>query len=114
MSRRYSYPVWGTDGGGLVCRLDGTYVFVEEPASRGFDVDDEMPEEWGLTPANDNVCCEVVDGYDSLSRAFDEGIGALLEIEMIDDKVAAHKMSSAHVDLFIEAVVNPTIDKNRF
>ncbi len=50
--REYKYPVWGTQGGGLVREAGGTYIFVEKPNCPGLDVGDEMPEEWGIIPAN--------------------------------------------------------------
>jgi len=50
--RTYSYPVWGTQGGGLVREVNGKHIFVEKPDCPGLDVGDDMPEEWGLIPAN--------------------------------------------------------------
>lgn len=52
MGRTYRFPVWGTQGGGLVREVHGTYVFVKKPDCPGLDVGDEMPEEWGVIPAN--------------------------------------------------------------
>ncbi len=52
MERTYDYPVWGTQGGGLVREVNGTYIFIEKPDCPGLDVDDEMPAEWGVWPAN--------------------------------------------------------------
>ncbi|PIQ67349.1 hypothetical protein COY25_01345 [Candidatus Uhrbacteria bacterium CG_4_10_14_0_2_um_filter_41_7] len=52
MERQYNYPVWGTQGGGLVREVNGTYIFVEKPDCPGLDVGDEMPEMWGIIPAN--------------------------------------------------------------
>ncbi|MBI2482011.1 MAG: hypothetical protein HYV76_00320 [Candidatus Vogelbacteria bacterium] len=52
MERMYKYPVWGTQGGGLVREVNGTYIFVEKPDCPGLNVGDEMPEEWGIFPAN--------------------------------------------------------------
>lgn len=53
MERKYRFPVWGTQGGGLVREFNGTYFFVEKPKVPGLDVGDEMPKEWDLIPAND-------------------------------------------------------------
>jgi len=50
--REYDYPVWGTQGGGLVREVGKKYIFVTKPTCPGFDVGDEMPEEWGIGPAN--------------------------------------------------------------
>ena len=52
MSRTYDYPVWGTQGGGLVREVNGTYIFVEKPNCPGLDVGDNMPEEWSIVAAN--------------------------------------------------------------
>lgn len=50
--RWYQYPVWGTQGGGLVRDVNGTFIFVEKPDCPGLDVGDEMPKEWDTIPAN--------------------------------------------------------------
>jgi len=50
--RQYNYPVWGTQGGGLVCDVGGKLIFVEKPDCPGLDVGDEMPAQWSLIPAN--------------------------------------------------------------
>ena len=52
MKRSYDYPVWGTQGGGLVREVNGVYIFVEKPDCPGLDVGDEMPKEWGIAPTN--------------------------------------------------------------
>ena len=49
----YSFPVWGTQGGGLVREVGGKFIFVEAPPeSMGLTVGDEMPEQWDRIPAN--------------------------------------------------------------
>ncbi len=53
MDRVYKFPVWGTQGGGLVQEVNGTYIFVEKPSCPGLNVDDTMPREWDVIPAND-------------------------------------------------------------
>ena len=53
MLRDYKYPVWGTQGGGLVREVNGTFIFVEKPDCPPLDVGDEMPQEWGTIPANE-------------------------------------------------------------
>jgi len=50
---RYNYPVWGTQGGGIVRESGSGYIFVTKPNCPGLDVGDTMPDEWGLIPAND-------------------------------------------------------------
>ncbi|MDP3954364.1 MAG: hypothetical protein Q8Q06_03020 [bacterium] len=55
VERTYNYPVWGTQGGGLVRQVDGsdTYIFIKKPPDCfGLDVGDTMPDEWGVIPAN--------------------------------------------------------------
>lgn len=53
MEREYNFPVWGTQGGGLVREVaPNKYIFVEKPDCPGLDIGDFMPEEWGIIPAN--------------------------------------------------------------
>ena len=52
MMSDFPFPVWGTQGGGLVKRSGGQYIFVEKPDCPGLDVGDTMPDEWGIIPAN--------------------------------------------------------------
>lgn len=56
MEREYNFPVWGTQGGGLVREVGvNKYIFVEKPNIPGLDVGDYMPEEWGIIPANSHA-----------------------------------------------------------
>ncbi len=51
----FLFPVWGTQGGGLVREIgkSGVYQFVEAPdASMSLRVGDTMPAEWSIAPAN--------------------------------------------------------------
>ena len=50
----YNFPVFHTQGGGLVRQTAGDgYTFVEAPdRCLNLDVGDPMPAEWGLAPAN--------------------------------------------------------------
>lgn len=53
----YNFPVFGTQGGGLV-RIVGVdqYEFVEAPDPiMELKVGDLMPSEWGIAPANDRA-----------------------------------------------------------
>jgi len=59
MERQYNYPVFGTQGGGLVREVNGTYIFVEKPDCPGLEVGDEMPEEWGIIAANDRAMTQI-------------------------------------------------------
>ena len=64
MSERvYNFPVWGTQGGGLVREVGSNrYIFVEKPDCPGLDVGDYMPEEWGIAPANQTARDEINEG----------------------------------------------------
>jgi len=53
MEKTYNYPVWATQGGGLVREVGDVYIFVEKPNCPGLDVGDIIPEEWSIVPAND-------------------------------------------------------------
>ena len=62
MERTYNFPVYGTQGGGLVREVSKNpfkYIFVEKPDCPGLDVGDFMPEEWDLIPANQEARDEV-------------------------------------------------------
>jgi hypothetical protein len=57
MDKKRNYAVWATQGGGLVRETGGIFIFIEPP-EWGFQVGDEMPEEWGIAPANDAAQAE--------------------------------------------------------
>lgn len=51
--KKYDFPVWGTQGGGLVRLVGDKYIFVEAP--EGFldiTVGCEMHPMWDIIPAN--------------------------------------------------------------
>lgn len=51
----FPFPVWGTQGGGLVREegRSGVYHFVQAPdVGMRLSVGDTMPAEWGIVPAN--------------------------------------------------------------
>lgn len=52
MAKEYDYAVWATQGGGLVRKVGGVYIFIKKPDCPGLDVGDIMPEEWGIIPVN--------------------------------------------------------------
>lgn len=58
IQKNYGYPVWATQGGGLVRESGSGFVFIEKPDCLGLDVGDTMPDEWGLVPANDLASTE--------------------------------------------------------
>jgi len=62
-----NYPIWGTQGGGVVREVDGVYIFIETPDCPGLEVGDNMPAEWGIIPANDFALAKMEreegDGY---------------------------------------------------
>ena len=52
--QNYNFAVFGTQGGGLVREVKGTFIFVEPPSDfPEFTVGSEMPEEWGIIAANE-------------------------------------------------------------
>lgn len=51
-AEEYNFPVWGTQGGGLVRSVGDKFIFVTKSDCPGLDIGDEMPEEWGIIPAN--------------------------------------------------------------
>ena len=58
--KAYDYPVFGTQGGGLVREVSQGpfifYVFVEKPNHSGLDVGDTMPKDWDIIPLNQAAC----------------------------------------------------------
>jgi len=49
---KYPFPVWATQGGGLAREVDGKLIFITNPDCPGLDVGYDVPEEWGIEPAN--------------------------------------------------------------
>jgi len=50
----YKFPVFGTQGGGLVREINGKCYFVEAPPEgMGLTVGDKLPEHWSTIPANE-------------------------------------------------------------
>lgn len=98
MSREYDYSVWSTQGGGLVRWVNGTYIFVEKPDCPGLDVGDEMPEEWGVIPANDSARQDMEEA-DEFNRGLQEFF------DMAFDKVDQGKMTLDDVERFFPSEV---------
>lgn len=47
------YPIYATQGGGLVRPCMGGYIFIEVPPNQpSLDIGSQMPIEWDLIPAN--------------------------------------------------------------
>ncbi len=69
--REYSYPVYGTQGGGLVRWDNDTFIFVEKPDCPEFGVGDEMPKGWGVTPANEHAR-QAMNAAEEYNRGLDE------------------------------------------
>jgi len=80
MGREYKYPVWATQGGGLVREVNGTFIFVTKPDHHDLGVGDEMPNEWGIEPAN-QLARETLPGNPfnpgSLEHGLFEALGTL-------------------------------------
>lgn len=53
VANEYPFPIWGTQGGGIVRESGSGYIFVTKPDCPDLDIGDAMPDEWGLIPAND-------------------------------------------------------------
>lgn len=81
MEKTYNFPVFGTQGGGLVREIKTgngyTYIFVEKPDCPGLDVGDTMPEEWGIAAANQEAL-DAIDkdqfGNDQVDDLFDRAM----------------------------------------
>lgn len=71
MSKQYNFPVYGTQGGGLVREVNGAFIFIEKPDCPGLDVGDVMPQEWGIVAANDLALRES-DRDHGMEAGFDE------------------------------------------
>jgi hypothetical protein len=53
MADEYNFPVFATQGGGLVQEVaPDVYTFVEAPNCPGLNVGDSMPKEWGIIAVN--------------------------------------------------------------
>jgi hypothetical protein len=102
-TKSYDYPVYGTQGGGLVRSVGQTYIFVEKPDCPGLDVGDKMPEEWGVIPANEQARREVDD-----ARDFEHGLDEFFDLAFA--KVDAGEMSLEQVGEFFPKDVR---DRNK-
>ncbi len=74
MVREYNFPVFNTQGGGLVREISQNpfrYIFIEKPDCPGLDVGDFMPEEWDLIPANQLARTRLLD--EEFSDDWDDG-----------------------------------------
>ena len=84
MKEGYDYPVWGTQGGGLVKKTrSGVFVFIEAPTNvANVSVGDEMPRSWGTFPANTSAR-----NYDRDQARFNEGLDQFFEtlLEQVDE-----------------------------
>ena len=80
MSREYRFPVYGTQGGGLVRQIGDKFIFMTKPDCPGLDVGDEMPREWGIAAANDLALQENEHEQDMFRTAADELFGLLFEM----------------------------------
>lgn len=49
------FPIWETQGGGLVNLIAGAFIFVKAPKCPGLNIGDEMPKEWSKAPANEGA-----------------------------------------------------------
>jgi len=58
---KYNFPVFGTQGGGLVRQVGDCYEFITKPDCPGLEIGDIMPDEWGIVAANDLAIQEEVE-----------------------------------------------------
>ncbi|MBU0597942.1 hypothetical protein KKF61_03005 [Patescibacteria group bacterium] len=95
MEKVYDYPVWATQGGGLVREVGGMLIFVESPPNfPELNVGDEMPAEWGIAAANNHARDQV---------EFEEDTGLL--IDLLFAQAASGRISNDQVgDFFPEDV----------
>jgi hypothetical protein len=71
MAQEYNFPVYGTQGGGLVRRSGDHYVFVEVPNWGNFNIGDTMPDEWGIASANQLALSETDPDIDPFDDDYD-------------------------------------------
>ncbi len=85
---KYPFPVYCTQGGGLVKEDGKKMVFIEAPLDPAFclKVGDEMPAEWGLIPAN-NLAQTKMDAENPALKGMGEylGIGFLFKNMTADE-----------------------------
>jgi len=72
--KKYDFPVYGTQGGGLARSSGDQYVFVEVPNWGNFKVGDRVPEEWGIAAANEAARNEVLHEEFAEDEQFDRGM----------------------------------------
>lgn len=53
MKKKYDFPVYKTEFGGLVRETKEAFVFLEKPKVSGYETGDKMPSDWTLYPANE-------------------------------------------------------------
>lgn len=53
VEQEYTYPVYSTQGGGLVRFVGNHAVFIVAPPWGSLGIGDYMPEEWDVIPDND-------------------------------------------------------------
>ena len=52
-TKKYNFPVFATQGGGLARVVNNIAIFIEKPDCPGLDVGDTVPDEWDLVPINE-------------------------------------------------------------
>jgi hypothetical protein len=80
--KTYNFPVFGTQGGGLVREIKTTegykYIFVEKPDCPGLDVGDFMPEQWGIIAANQQALDAIDEEQFGDDHLFDQAMAEYL------------------------------------
>lgn len=86
-TREFNYPVFGTQGGGLVREVNGKFIFIEKPNCPGLDVGDEMPAEWDYQPANELARSQLQDEeFPFLSVPWDKEKDGVAAFEKMPDR----------------------------
>ena len=87
--KTYNFPVWGTQGGGLVRKVGESYIFVEGPTCPGLSVGSELPKEWDLIPANDLVLAsKEMEEFKEFERGFNNFFNECLRQKIHPEDVA--------------------------
>lgn len=77
---KYPFPVWGTQGGGLVRQVGNKFIFVEAPENfPDIAVGSEMHPMWDLIPANEAARNDGLE-QDDFDRGMDEFFDAAFRL----------------------------------
>lgn len=63
----YKFPVYATQGGGLVRFVRDRPIFITKPDCPGLNIGDRVPRDWDMAPANDLAQKELEEIHDELA-----------------------------------------------